>query len=338
MGDKTGIEWTDATWNPVTGCTKISPGCVHCYAEAVDHRFDHDKMGKLPWAFPASRGGRGVTLHPERLEQPLRWKKPRRIFVNSMSDLFHEDVPDEGIAEIFQIMADCPQHTFQVLTKRPHRMRRFLDENEGLGTVARFTGYSYPLPNVWLGVSVESQYWADRRIPLLLQTPAALRFLSVEPLLGPVDLLKVMEPDEYAWDIVHSIIWDDPEPPQFIEECDVECDWVNFGNDLVLNPEWLETERWALWRAKLEMLKQSINWVIVGGESGPKARPMHPDWARSIRDQCQMAGVPFFFKQWGEWTPNNLCDPELELMHKVGKKAAGAILDGQVYQEMPEAY
>jgi len=182
------IEWTDATWNPVTGCTMVSPGCAHCYAQTVDHRFDHDKVGKLPWAFPASRGGRGVTLHPERLNLPLTWKKPKRIFVNSMSDLFHEDVPDYFIAKVFDVMNMARQHTFQILTKRADRMQEWVTEFSEPGKHAFYNIMRWPLPNVWLGVSVESQYWADRRIPLLLETPAAVRFLSCEPLLSGLDL------------------------------------------------------------------------------------------------------------------------------------------------------
>jgi protein gp37 len=272
MGETT-IEWTDAVWNPVTGCNKVSPGCSRCYAETIDHRFDHDNVGKLPWAFPASRGGRGVTLHPERLEQPLHWKKSRRVFVNSMSDLFHEDVPDVFIDQVFGIMDGCRRHTFQVLTKRPDRMLPYLTAlnnqridrgaaaAQGLDFVHRLDPI-YPLPNVWLGVSVENQLWAERRIPLLLQTPAAVRFLSCEPLLGPLDLTNALE----------------------------------------LSSTW----------------GTRCNWVITGGESGPKARPMHPDWARSIRDQCQAAGVPFFYKQGNGPRPGQ-----------------DTLLDGREWREFP---
>lgn len=259
MGDKTGIQWADATWNPVTGCTKISQGCKHCYAERDWPRLVH---------LPAYKGRTfaDVACHPERLDQPLRWAKPRRIFVNSMSDLFHEDVPDIFIDLVFAAMAMASQHSFQVLTKRPRRMLEYMSAG-GRGAavleIARISEHSYlycavnqpprswPLPNVWLGVSVEDQPTADERIPLLLQTPAAVRWISAEPLLAPVDL---------------------------------------------------RFERLAEWNKLLcehngDADGTHIHWVVVGGESGPKARPMHPDWARSLRDQCAIAGVPFFVKQ-----------------------------------------
>jgi len=253
MGENSKIEWTDATWNPVTGCTKVSPGCDNCYAERIVERF----KGKGAFA--------QVTLNEERLAAPLKWRKPRRVFVNSMSDLFHDDVPDDYIARVFAVMAATPQHTYQILTKRHARMRSLLNSpafnialdlrlSESIGRKAA-ERVEWPLPNVWLGVSVEDQKWADIRIPALLETPAAVRFLSCEPLLGPVTL----------WD---SLACDHPRHP---------CTEV------------------GCWRA--------IDWVIVGGESGPGARPMHPDWARSLRDQCAAAGTAFFFKQWGTWAP-----------------------------------
>ena len=215
------IEWTDVTWNPATGCTKVSPGCAHCYAEAV-----------APRTF-RGRPFTDVKFHPERLEQPLHWRKPRRVFVNSMSDLFHEDLPVSVIYDIFEVMRRCPQHVFQVLTKRPERMRSLLN-----GCI---TGIEAPLPNVWLGVSVENQAMADERIPILLNTPAALRFLSVEPLLAPVDLRPWLADDSHRPD-----------------------------------------------------------WVIVGGESGPKARPCDMWWIWNIvHQQCFDYGVPVFVKQLG---------------------------------------
>ncbi len=245
MGDRTKIEWSQATWNPVTGCTKVSEGCDHCYAEMIAHRFAGTK------AYPNEFG---VTLRPERLDQPLRWRKPRRIFVNSMSDLFHDDVPNDYIARVWAVMAEARQHTFQILTKRPGRMRSLLRSATfwaafwaaGVHDRTGLDVSSSPLSNVWLGVSVENQKWADVRIPVLLDTPAAVRFLSCEPLLGPVDLA-----------------------------------WREDGPDGEAS------------------FPAGIDWVIVGGESGPGARPMHPDWARSLRDQCQNAGVPFFMKQTG---------------------------------------
>lgn len=250
MSDNTGIEWTDATWNPVTGCTKVSAGCDNCYAEKIAHRFAGTK------AYP---NGFEVTLRPERLDWPLRKRKPLRIFVNSMSDLFHDQVSDEYIAQVFAVMAAAPQHTFQVLTKRHARMRSLLSDIRFRQKVASivsdrageppFEPYpefhrvfdSWPLPNVWLGASTENQKWADVRIPALLDTPAAVRFISAEPLLGPINLRR---------------------------------EW-GYG--------------------------PGIDWIIVGGESGPGARPMHPDWARALRDQRNTVGAAFLFKQWGEW-------------------------------------
>jgi len=280
MADKSAIEWTDATWNPVRGCTRVSPGCGGpgkaggCYAERIAARFSGP--GQPFEGFAERKGGEArwtgkVALIEDMLAVPLRWSKPRRIFVNSMSDLFHEHLPDGAIDQVFAMMALCPQHTFQVLTKRPERMRDYLSDQDPM-----------PLPNVWLGVSAEDQARADERIPLLLETPAAVRFVSCEPLLGPIDLINLDHTGAQRKDQAHGIS--------------------------------------ALWRAAAEIgLRTMLDWVICGGESGPVARPMHPDWARSLRDQCQAAGVPFFFKQWG------------------GKKRAGRLLDGVEHNAFPEA-
>lgn len=218
MGSNTRIQWTDATWNPVTGCTKVSAGCKHCYAER---------------AFPRVYGNRefaDVRTHPNRLDQPLRWKRPRRVFVNSMSDLFHEDVPVDFVLRCWLTMMHAGRHTFQILTKRPARMRSIL-------TSASFSSIK-PMPHIWLGVSVEDQATADERIPLLLQTPAAVRFVSYEPALGPVDFTR----------------------------------WIRHAG---------------------------IDWIIVGGESGPKARPFDVQWARNTIAQGRAAGVACFVKQLG---------------------------------------
>ncbi|WP_395705181.1 DUF5131 family protein [Rhodococcus ruber] len=306
MADRTGIEWTDATWNPVTGCTKMSPGCDHCYAESIAHRFAGTK------AYP---NGFEVTLRPERMGQPLRWRRPRRVFVNSMSDLFHQDVPDEHIARVFAVMSVARRHTFQLLTKRHARMRSLLNSTEFQRAVkheARAYDRSplgpapiqWPLPNLWLGVSTENQKWADTRIPALLSTPAAVRFISAEPLLGPIELRCLLD-----------------------------------------------------WRETGDAYPASLDWVIVGGESGPGARPMHPAWVESLRDQCVRADVPFLFKQWGEWAPsarpsefvdadgqrkttNDLTALTIPTswapVRRVGKKAAGRELDGSTWDQYPE--
>jgi len=283
---KTSIEWTDYSWNPVSGCDKVSPGCDHCYAETIATRFAGTK------AYP---DGFKVTLKPERLTDPLRKRswRGKRVFVNSMSDLFHKDVPDDYIAQVFAIMALAPEITFQILTKRHGRMRSLLNSEAHWRRVG--VGGVRVLPNVWLGVSVEDQQRADLRIPALLDTPAAVRWLSCEPLLGPVDLGAAFG--------------------------------TNYGGD----PREDET---------------GVDWVVVGGESGPGARPMHPEWARTLRDQCQAAGVPFHFKQWGEWVPEDQSPEDAVIPGtyrfdeptgtiRLGKKTAGRELDGRTWDEWP---
>lgn len=236
MSAKSHIEWTESTWNPVTGCTKISPGCTHCYAERMAKRLK--AMGQRNY-----RNGFKVTLHPHMLDVPAKWKRPQTIFVNSMSDLFHKEVSFEYIYEVFLTMASSPQHCFQVLTKRAGRLSQLAPR------------LLWP-QNVWMGVSVENIDYINR-IDRLRTVPAEVKFLSLEPLLGPLP-----------------------------------------GLDL-----------------------SGIDWVIVGGESGPGARPMDPDWVRDIRDQCLDQGVPFFFKQWGG----------------TNKKKTGKILDGKIWQQQPPA-
>lgn len=328
MGDSTKIEWTDATWNPVTGCAKVSKGCKHCYAERDWARLVH---------LPAYKGRAftDVACHSDRLDQPLRWTKPRMIFVNSMSDLFHPAVPDKFIDLVFAVMAACRQHTFQVLTKRSERMRDYLNDSgrrlaidyaaRQIGIAEPFTYRRLPLPNVWIGVSVEDQTAADERIPLLLQTPAAVRWISAEPLLGPVDLRK----------------------------------WINDPCNCMVPYE--EGAGQHSPSCATFQKKWGLDWIVVGGESGPKARPMHPAWARSLRNQCAEAGVPFLFKQWGEWAPTNAepvreqytggalflrpdgtlgtqgewWDGSAQAMDKTGKKAAGRLLDGVQHDGYP---
>ena len=360
----TKIEWTDETWNPITGCTLVSDGCANCYAARLaatrlKHHPSRKGLARLNKAGVAKFTGK-VRFNAQWLTQPLKWKRPRMIFVCAHGDLFHEDVPDEWIDQVFAVMALCPQHIFQVLTKRPERMREYLTGNRWAdGHASERIGYQaselseqydissmapsalihgptpdlpsvawprpdmWPLPNVWLGTSIEDQATADARIPALLDTPAAKRFISAEPLLEPV------------------------------------------------------TFRWAKWQPlsrsgttnELDGLRK-LDWVIVGGESGPNARPMHPDWARTLRDQCEEAEVPFFFKQWGAWVvaldrdeqdpdwradySNKYADGDktrwlniaggcgfhgerFHVMRRAGKSAAGRLLDGVEHNAMPEA-
>lgn len=321
---KTRIEWANDVWNPVTGCTPISEGCQNCYAKRMSNRL----AGRC--GYPADDPFR-VTLHPERLTEPLKWKKPRRVFVCSMGDLFHDDVPEEFLNRVFANMAIVPQHIFMVLTKRPERMAEYISANNRYDalieqldqgdvwdlptrTVKRLFFNApredkWPLPNVWLGVTAENQQRADERIPILLQIPAAVRFVSVEPMLGPVSL--------GAW---------------------------------LLSPGWIPTYSDpdnCNGYPSAEPTNENIQWVICGGESGPGARPMHPEWVRSLKDQCQDAGVPFFFKQHGEWLHEtqgiNFHEghryyvwPDESMSFRVGKKAADRILDGRTWDEMPE--
>lgn len=283
---ETSIEWATHVWNPTTGCDQVSPGCDHCYALTLAKRLK--AMGSAKYQTdgdPRTSGpGFGVAVHGDALTIPLRWREPRMVFVNSMSDLFHDKVPDEFIAKVFGVMAAAPKHTFQCLTKRHGRMRSllrsdtfresvFLSNNLDQGDVL---GDRWPLPNVWLGVSVEDQHWADIRIPKLLDTPAAVRWLSCEPLLGPVDLHDCGGIDA------------------------IEKDWMGGPGGGTGAPH------------------SFIDWVVVGGESGPGARPMDFDWPRSLRNQCA-ADVPFFLKQIGGRTP----------------KANGRELDGRTWDEYP---
>jgi protein gp37 len=243
MAGSSAIEWTEATWNPVTGCDRVSPGCAHCYALDLAARLK--RMGQpkyqLDGAEKSSGPGFGVTLHPSAVDAPLHWRTPRVIFVNSMSDLFHEEIPDEFIEEVFAVMAEAHWHVFQILTKRHERLAEIADQLE------------WP-ENVWMGVSVENRKFVQRA-DYLRQVPAAVRFVSAEPLLGPLDDLKLEE----------------------------------------------------------------LDWIIVGGESGPKHRPMKVEWARDLRDRCLKAEVPFFFKQWGG----------------LRSKSGGRQLDGQEWSQMP---
>ena len=303
MSDKSAIEWTDATWNPVTGCTKVSPGCANCYIERTPaFRMTGQRFvkGKIP-----------VVLHPDRLEQPLHWRKPRRVFVVSMGDLFHEDVPDSFLLNAWMTMALSPEHTYQVLTKRPERMRAWVSSLQDLpGEHALFASDMWPLPNIELGVSVENQRMADERIPLLLDTPAAVRFLSCEPLLGPLDPTPWLGWDGcYAGETC-------PDHPRI--------DWVIVGGESgpgraerKLVERCGEPHRIG-WTPRPNTLLSTADCADCHG-TGWRPKPHALDWLRSLRDQCQAAGVPFFFKQWGGPRP----------------KSGGRLLDGREWNEMP---
>jgi protein gp37 len=381
MADNTKIEWTEATWNPVTGCSLVSEGCRNCYAAelAATRLKNHpsrEGLAKKNAAGVAQFNGK-VRFNADWLDQPLKWKRPRKIFVCAHADLFHENVPDEWIDNVFAVMALCPQHVFQVLTKRPERMQRFMCRRNPNGhhpamdlaavtaAIGRWNTPAldlrvWPLPNVWLGVSIEDQPTADERIPYLLKTPAAVRFISAEPLLGAVDLtaidtdggwsdMNALSPDRWEDEVAR---WDEADIPGWLEY---------YGLSALPDPG---------------PMHPGIDWVICGGESGWNARPMHPDWARALRDQCAAAGVAFLFKQWGVWAPQvgavdgwsidddpeisrfdhlewnpergawgepfrpMWCDwdglDETQVVSRIGKARAGRLLDGVTHDEFPE--
>lgn len=357
MADHTHIEWTDATWNPITGCSVVSPGCTNCYAmklagTRLQHHPSRAGLTTDSKAGPVWTGE--VRLNEQWLTQPLKWQKPRMIFVCAHGDLFHESVPDKWIDRVFASMALAHQHSLQVLTKRSARMRKYLADPRRPYMIARrcldlviadpvahgrlvkgecwpvisegdpddpsdVTLKTWPLPNVWLGVSVEDQKRANERIPDLLATPAAVRWISAEPLLGPVKLTRIPATEGNITDALTGL---------------------TFSNMGLLDEH------------------AGLDWVIVGGESGPGARPMHPDWARSLRDQCAAARVPFLFKQWGEWSPHtrDIEDENGDIrttprggenwmahvpggafgMFRVGKGRAGRLLDGVEHNGFPE--
>jgi len=302
MSDKTGIAWTQSTWNPITGCTKVSAGCKHCYAER-----DWARLAANPKA--ADYFGRSFTdvqTHAHRLDQPLRWTRARRIFVNSMSDLFHEAVPDNFIDQVLAIMMLTPRHIFQVLTKRPERMRDYLtgpdlyDRVLDAANMIRRTHPKHrldeiPIDNpatafarhIWWGVSVENQEAADARIPVLLKTPVAMHWVSMEPLLGPIDLEEV--------------------------RVGMNGPLRSYGGTGSLTPR--------------------LDWIVCGGESGPGARVLHVDWARALLTQCREARIPFFMKQMG--AVFNDGQFTLKLKHRAGADTAEWPEDLRV-REYPE--
>lgn len=384
MSVQSKIEWTHATWNPIRGCTRVSPGCGGpgdqggCYAERMAARFS--KPSQWGHGYAEMRDGKPrwtgrVELIRDNLITPLRWGKPKKIFANSTSDLFHEALPDDEIACVYAYMCAAYWHTFQVLTKRPDRAQKLLSSDKfremicsyllmtvtdagelGLyDPLARRTDdwraqcpdptETWPLVNVWHGTSAERQPEADERIPRVLETPAAIRFVSAEPLLGAVDLKQYL-------------FW-------------IQCQDCFRGRTRVSGHFFDEKCPVC---AGTGTEKRGLDWVIVGGESGPRARHCHPDWVRSIRDACQAAGVPFFFKQWGEWAPGDafglisdgpihdrhgkvrdwmhryvVCEDRADrlrghsftehatdLIYRVGKSRAGRLLDGRVWNEFPE--
>ena len=266
MGDKTKIPWADATWNPVSGCSKVSSGCLNCYAERMSHRC---KWTTLPWT--AGNSDANVRLHPERLDQPLRWRRPRRVFVVSMGDLFHQQVPDEFIDDVFARMFEAQHHTYLVLTKRPQRM---LDYVHSYGPRC----FIEDAPYIWLGVTVEDQRAAEERIPLLLATPAAVRWVSVEPMLSEIDLSGGLR---VSWQCGKCKRYFAGPWHKACPQCGIEDYWSGSHR---FNPP-------------SGQVGSGLSLVVCGGESGPHARPMDLAWARSLRDQCRAAGVPFFFKQ-----------------------------------------
>ena len=305
MADHTEIEWTDATWNVITGCSVVSPGCTNCYAMklAGTRLRNHSSRAGLTRDTKAGPVWTGeIRFNEQWLDQPMRWSRPRTIFVCAHGDLFAQGVTDDMLDKVFAVMALAPQHVFQVLTKRPERMRdycRRTDERERHPsmTVAALMAATgrwntpaldlriWPLPNVWLGVSVEDQTRANERIPVLLDTPAAVRWISAEPLLGPIQIAEYL-----------------PNP---------------LWNDL---PSWRSPE---------------LDWIVAGGESGPGARPMHPDWVRSIRDQCAAASVAFLFKQWGQWAPIcEMSEAATDRCYRSNRRAK----DGECQDTLDEIY
>jgi protein gp37 len=392
MSTNTKISWATKSWSPILGCERVSSGCDSCYAIRTVHRLAHNpspKVGPLYVDLTESRDDRldwtgDVRVLHGRLMDPLGWRKPERIFVNSQADLFHKDVPRYFIVRILAVMALAPQHTFLVLTKRHARMKSLMSEESLQAEVraeqckmAADAGEPEPLPLLWplrnlhLGVSVEDQHWADIRIPALLATPAAVRWISAEPLLGALDVRKYLHcPDcEYT----DSGWFAYPCEAHGCEKCGHSAHAGGDGEGCG-HPD--PNTGWCECHHATEIVPAGgLDGLVVGGESGPNARPMHPGWVRWLREQCDWFGVPFHLKQWGEWAPapwkgedgathaftggrymkddvevehfmkighspisserNDETPDGAQGMRRVGKKAAGRELDGQTYDEYP---
>lgn len=439
--NNSGIEWTKKTWNPIIGCSKISVGCANCYAEKIAVRLAANPT--TPWYKDVIADGEwnGKTvLVAHKLTEPLKTKKTSMIFVGSMTDLFHESVPYAWLDKIFAVMALCPQHTFLALTKRHDRMKEYVcnaaaESGGGVWSTAYNDisySFTWPLPNVWLGVTAENQARVDERVPILLDTPAAKRFVSIEPMLGAVDTSRwirptaMMQPGKApkTWSEWNAKkLWPDWVPEKWRSHIEgfwsesygrspvawlksaiqnncpphgaMMTDTSPLGSKIPVTGRFLHT-----WNNMCVLIDDGgkphvtstpvkhlfdpgprsaayapISWLICGGETGPGARPMHPDWARGLRDQCIAGGVPFFFKHWGEWAPRSghrlqgglsaaALDPDCTrweckrltstggdgwslkdvdggddiYMQRVGKKLAGHLLDGQEWQQIPEEY
>jgi len=387
----TNIAWTEFVWNPMSGCTKLSAGCANCYAADMAKRLKRiqETTGKdLGYG-----DGFAVTLHPERLEAPLNHKKGVKIFVTSMGDLFHESVPFEFVDMVFAVMALTPQHTYQILTKRPDRMKAYMDSLQKSSGVNINVGHHYgsdikaqtagqrvaeialeisgkhcdyaqqikwespeeaaelilPLSNVWLGVTVENQEQADKRIPILLETPAAVRFVSAEPMLSGIDLglnqatCSCCKRSPSRWIRLANTVYS--ELPFSKAKAEVGVYRAVSNKHGALSVE-TRDGLFGIKPGECEYLP-SLDWVIVGGETGSNARPMNPDWVKNIQEQCEAANVPFFFKQWGEYAtlPSGKSvtgyrshfweDGRQAVL--VGNKQAGHLIDGIEYREYPDA-
>lgn len=338
--EKHKIDWLNMmgfkgeTWNPIIGCSKVSAGCKNCYAEKMAFRLSNIALTKnkptaLDYYVDIISWGRwnGKTEFVEpALKKPLHWKKPRMIFVCSMSDLFHETIWYSWIDAVFETISRCPEHIFIILTKRPENMADYYKKRQ----YGRFH-------NVWIGTTAENQETANKRIPILLDIPAAKRFVSIEPMLGEIDLSRFLP--EGHWGI-HPTKGKMFYPKYFMSKC-AGCGWIGSseywegGGPIGDTGDHFDHYCPKCEGQEPDEIDNNISWVIVGGESGHNARPMHPDWVCSIRDQCKEANTPFFFKQWGEYT-HSIVDRNGECkFFKVGKSKSGNELDGKYHKEFP---